>query len=231
MPASAPSYASLTLGEVIRQRLPAVKRSSEELAQAIDVPIEYVNDLIAGRRRAPDPERTDLYPRMTAFLRVGRNDLVNCARAERATQAPTAANPDPVIRRQLLALCEPDTARTLQRRRSRGSNAMLADLLQRVLEVAQSAARRLLEDRTGLRIAALRRGETYASRRVSVLEFLDASLDTLTPEALREFITPRIALWDVDLETGVLRVVLRSQEPQERSRRRPLTRGARAASA
>jgi hypothetical protein len=79
--------------------------------------------------------------------------------------------------------------------------------------------RRVLDDQIGLRLAAAEQGRSYVDMRHQVLEFLDATPETLTPEALAEFIEPRIARWDVDLRTGVLRVVLRAQEPRERSRR------------
>ena len=54
--------------------------------------------------------------------------------------------------------------------------------------------------------------------RLKVLEFLDVTADTLTTDHFAEFVRPRIARWDVDLETGVLRVSLRSQEPRQRPR-------------
>jgi hypothetical protein len=53
------------------------------------------------------------------------------------------------------------------------------------------------------------------------LEFLESTPETLTTDDLARFLQPRVTLWDVDLETGVLRVVLRSQEPRQRHRRRP----------
>ena len=54
--------------------------------------------------------------------------------------------------------------------------------------------------------------------RLKVLEFLDVTADTLTGDHFTEFVRPRIARWDVDLESGVLRVSLRSQEPRQRPR-------------
>jgi hypothetical protein len=55
--------------------------------------------------------------------------------------------------------------------------------------------------------------------RLSVLEFLDATPDTLTTDDVTQFVQPRIARWDVDLDTRVLRVALRGQEPRDRGRR------------
>lgn len=209
-----------TVGDLLRQRLRELKRTSRDLADAVEVPIEYIDELISGSRRPPLPGRTDLYERMTSFLRLGRNDLVNRARAERAGNAPGVA-PRPDVRKLLLELCEPTTAKQLERRRSRGAAAELASLLERVVGVTQGAVRRTLDDQIGLRLTASHSGRSYPDVRLRVLEFLDATPDTVTLDHLAEFVQPRIARWDVDLPTGVLRVVLRSQEPRERVRRAP----------
>lgn len=226
MTASPASKSPATLGELLRRRLREIKRSQEELAEAIEVPAEYVDDLIEGARRPPLPGRTDIYEKMTSFLRLGRNDVVACARAERASAARVGTGPGPDVRRLLLELCEPSRAKELERRRTRrGGAEELAAVMQRVLDVAQGAVRRVLDDRIGLRLAAAERGRSYVAMRLRVLEFLDATPDTLTTDHLTEFLRPRIARWDVDLETGVLRVVLREHEPRPRERRAPATGG------
>ncbi len=212
--------ADATLGSLVRRRLREIGRSPSELAEAIAVPRQYIADLIAGSRRPPLPERTDIYPKMTSFLRLRRNEVVARARAERAEASPTAsAGPAVGVRGQLLALCEPATARALERRRATRGDTELADLLQRLLDVAQGAVRRSLDDQVGLRLQAAERGCTYVAMRFRVLEFLDVTAASLTPDDLREFVEPRIARWDVALETGVLRVVLRPQGPRDRSPR------------
>ena len=224
MTSSPPSKLPVTVGELLRRRLREMKRSPEELAQAVEVPTEYIDDLIAGYREAPLPGRTDVYERMTSFLRLGRRDLAACTRAERASAAPAGpSGPRGEVRRLLLALCEPGTAQELERRRSRGGSAELVDLFRRLLDVAQGAVRRVLDDHIGLRVAAAARGSSYVAMRLKVLDFLDATPGTLTASALTEFLQPRIARWDVELETGVIRVVLR---PWERSPSPPKGRAA-----
>jgi hypothetical protein len=208
-----------TVGELVRQRLKEIGRSSTQLAEAVQVPRSYIDDLIAGHRRPPLPGRTDIYLKMTSFLRLRRNDVATCARGERASALPARA-PAPRVRDMLLELCAPATAAALTRRRSARSAAELSDFFQRVLDVAQSAVLRTLDDQIAVRLAAAERGSTYIEMRGRVLEFLDVTADTLTPEDLKEFLRPRIASWDVDLETGVLRVVLRTREPRDRSAKR-----------
>lgn len=217
-----------TVAELLRQRLKELKRTSKDLAEALEVPTDYIEELISGSRRAPLPGRTDLYERMTSFLRLGRNDLVNRARAERASGSGRASgNLQADVRRQLLDLCEPATAKQLERKRTKNSAAELTGILERLVGVTQGAVRRVLDDQIGLRLSATHAGRSYEDMRLRVLDFLDATPETVTMDHLTEFILPRIARWDVDLKTGVLRVVLRAQEPRERTRRSGRSTGAR----
>src|SRR2546425_1998224 len=134
----------------MRRRLRELKRSPEELAEAAQVPTDYIEDLIASRRRPPLPGRTDLYDRMTTFLRLGRNDLANCARAERAASAPAEpVGPDASIARLLLGMCEPATAKELEQRRALRGSAEFAGYAQRLLDVTQGSVRRMLDDQIG----------------------------------------------------------------------------------
>jgi hypothetical protein len=211
-----------TVGQLVGRRLRELKRTAGELAAAVEVPADYIDDLIAGSRRPPLPGRTDIYPKMTTFLRLGRMEVAACARAERAGDAAAPTGPGTHVREQLLALCEPGTARTLERRRTRrggGGAVELAGFLQRVLDVIQGVVRRALDDPIGMRLAAAGQGSTYLATRFKVLVFLDQTADMLTAADLTEFLRPRIARWDVDLETGVVRVVLRGPAPRERARR------------
>src|SRR3989441_12839613 len=80
----------------------------------------------------------------------------------------------------------------------------------RSLEVAQGFVRRQLDDEVGLRVAATRDGSSYLDARMRLLEFLDTAADSLTPDDCEEFVLPRIAAWDIELETCAMRIVLRS---------------------
>ncbi len=213
--------AAASVGDLLRRRLREIGRTPQQLAEAVSLPPEYIHEIIAGSRRPPRPGRTDIYPKMTSFLRLKRNDVVACALAERSADAsPEATCPDARVRRQFLELCEPETARALERRRGRRGNVELAGFLQRVLDVAQGAVQQTLDDTIGLRLQAAERGCTYEAMRVRILDFLDLTADTLTAQDLADFVWPRIALWDVDVDTGVLRVVLRPYPPRQRPARR-----------
>jgi hypothetical protein len=211
----------IPVGKLVRQRLKEIERTPQELAEAVQLPKKYVDELISGKRRPPLPGRTDVYDRMTTFLKLSRNDLALCASAEREAMAPKRApGPKASIRRLLLEMCEERTAEELEARRVENGGAEMADYTQRLLDIIQGAVRRMLDDQIGLRLSAQGSGRSYEAMRLRVLEFLDATPDTLTADDLQKFFEPRLTTWDVDMETGVLRVVLRSQEPRERQQRR-----------
>lgn len=216
-----------TVRSLIRERLKETGRTSQELARAIELPEAYIEDVLSGDRRPPLPDRTDVYERTTRFLRMGRNELADCATVECKGARDVEAAPPAEVRNEMLSLCAPETARALRRRSGRAGEASLIDLFRRLLDVAQGYARRALTDQIPLRIAATRNGSDYPETRLRVLDFIEASPSTVTRADLAEFLKPKISSWDVDLDTGVLRVILRSAESTELHQRRPMTRSRR----
>ena len=103
MATAAPIKNPVPVGQLLRRRLRELNRTPRELAAAVKVSEGFIADLVAGRRRAPAPGRSDLYTPMAKFLRLHRNDLPTCARAEHAT-APAARRPTPEVRRLTLEL-------------------------------------------------------------------------------------------------------------------------------
>src|SRR5881296_1614259 len=116
MAAATPLKQPVKVGLLMRRRLRELKRTPRELAEAVQVPETYIADLLAGRRRPPAPGRTDVYDRMTKFLRLHRNDLPTCARAEREGDTGGHRRPDVKVRDLLLALCDPVKVRVVNRR-------------------------------------------------------------------------------------------------------------------
>lgn len=218
MAAALPLKRPVKVGELVRRRLRELKRTSRELAEAVQVSEIYIADLVAGRRRPPAPGRMDVYAPMTKFLKLHRNDLPTCAKAERDGETKSRRRPHSDVRRQLLDLCfDPARARALARRLGRRDGVPLERVIVgRLLEVAQGFVRRQLDDDVGIRIAASRDGCTYLEMRMKLMEFLDVTPEGLTPRDCEEFVRPRIAAWEIDLDTHAMRIVLRSQEPAPR---------------
>jgi hypothetical protein len=211
MAAALPLKEPVRVGELVGRRLRELKRTPGELAAAVKVSEDYIVDLVAGRRRPPAPGRSDVYTAMTKFLRLHRNDLPTCARAERGgAEGRRQRRPDARVRKLVLELCAPERAEAIARRFARADGAELeAVAVGRLLEVAQGFARRRLEDEVGLRVAATRDGTTYLETRMRLIEFLDAEAESVTLRDCEEFLRPRIASWDMDFATRAMRIVLR----------------------
>ncbi|MGH7676534.1 MAG: hypothetical protein ACREMV_14805 [Gemmatimonadales bacterium] len=207
---------AVTAGQLMRRRLRELRRTPRELADAVEVPEAYIADLLTGRRHPPAPGRTDVYERVTRFLRLHRNDLSSCVRGERTVSTTTRRRVDPRVRRLLFELCDPTRTRVLARRATGELERLIA---QRLLEVGHSFVRRQLDDHVGMRVAARREGCGYAELRMRLLEFLDTGAESLTPAHYEAFVRPRIAMWDFDLDTRAMRIVLRSQEVTPPGRR------------
>jgi hypothetical protein len=217
MAAALPLKRPVKVGELVRRRLRELKRSPRELAEAVQVSETYIADLVAGRRVPPAPSRMDVYAPMTKFLKLHRNDLPTCAKAERDGTTKSRRRPHPEVRRQMLDLAEPVRARTLMRKLTRKDGVGLERLIVgRLLEIAQGFVRRQLDDDVGIRIAATRDGCTYLERRMKLMEFLDVTPEGLGPADSDEFVRPRISAWDIDLDSHAMKIVLRSQEPAPR---------------
>jgi hypothetical protein len=203
MPQTAPTQ---PVGVLLKRRLKQLEKTSAELAEAVQLPLEYIEALIDGTRRPPQPGWTDLYDRMTQYLKFGRNDLAAAAVAERAALAQAPRRADPRVRELMLALCEPGTAASFQPKpgKPHAADAMA----QRLLEVVQASVR---HDTLAYR-ATMRPGRNHVTMRGRVFEFLDATIDLLNVSDFEEFVRPRVASWDVDRDSGVLRVIFSGRE-------------------
>ncbi len=198
----------VTIGQMVKKRLKELESTPEDLAAAIDIPVAYVEDLMAGRRTPPAPGRTDIYAGMTTFLKLARNELATIAEEEReavAATKPKAIKADVV--RALLALCEPETAKDLAKRARRAGGVEFWTIVQRLLDATRGMIRRSLNDHAALRTTAGRSAVPYSALRMQILDFLEVTPSTLTTEDVAKFLTPYVAKWDFDRETGIMRVV------------------------
>ncbi len=198
----------VTIGQMVKKRLKELESSPEDLAAAIDIPVAYVEDLMAGRRTPPAPGRTDIYAGMTTFLKLARNELATIAEEEReavAATKPKAIKADVV--RALLALCEPETAKDLAKRAKRAGGVEFWTIVQRLLDATRGMIRRSLNDHAALRTTAGRSAVPYSALRMQILDFLEVTPSTLTTEDVAKFLKPYVAKWDFDRETGIMRVV------------------------
>ena len=73
----------MSFSTVVRSRLTALGYAQKDLARATRVAESYISQLLTRKKAPPAPDRTDIYPRMEAFLKLERGDLARLARIQR----------------------------------------------------------------------------------------------------------------------------------------------------
>ena len=71
---------------LVRSRLATLGCAQKDLAQAAQVADSYVSQLLTRKRPLPAPDRTDIYPKMEAFLRLEGGALARLAEIERTEE-------------------------------------------------------------------------------------------------------------------------------------------------
>jgi len=79
---------------------------------------------------------------------------------------------------------------------------------QKLLEVIRKVAKEELNSENWLRLVARLAGRSYEQMRVTLLEFLDTDVFSLSPENCASFLDPLIESWDVDLTSFGMEIVL-----------------------
>jgi hypothetical protein len=79
---------------------------------------------------------------------------------------------------------------------------------QKLLDVIKKVAKEELNSENWLHLVARLAGRSYEQMRVTLLEFLDTDVFSLSPENCVSFLDPLIESWDVDLTTFAMEIVL-----------------------
>src|SRR5581483_38747 len=104
---------------VIRRRLDEFGLEQRDLAKAARVTDSYISQLLSHKRTPPAPNRTDIYEKMDAFLRLPRGELARLADHERKAQLKKALGDEPAplfaeVRDLILRKCQPALTRTVR---------------------------------------------------------------------------------------------------------------------
>jgi transcriptional regulator with XRE-family HTH domain len=200
----------LDFATLVRSRLAELGCAQKDLAQAAQVADSYISQLLTRKRPPPAPDRTDIYPKMEAFLRLERGALGRLAGIERTEELKhrLGQTPEPLFRgfRDLiLAKCvaqKRDEVRVVFERHPFGTLERL--ITQKLLDVVQRIARQELDSENWIRLAARVGSRTHEEMRVMVLEFLDTDIFHVSRENCVAFMDPLVESWDIDL--GSLRI-------------------------
>lgn len=200
---------------LVRQRLIELGFEQKDLASAANVTESYISQLLARKKVPPAPGRTDIYEKIGKFLRLPSGELAKLAELQRREEwKKKIAEPSRPLFEEcrgliLLRKCAPTCRAAVQRIFEKDPFGELERLVtQKLLDVAQGAAREELENEEWLRAVAQKGSRSYEQMRVAILEFLDTDVFNISVENCVSFMDPMIESWDIDLRTFGLEVIL-----------------------
>jgi transcriptional regulator with XRE-family HTH domain len=199
---------------VIKRRLEELGLEQKDLATAAEVTESYVSQLLARKKLPPAPDRTDIYEKMAKFLKLPSDRLSKLAENQRREelQKGLAGPPAPMfaeIRELIVRRCVADKAKQVRAIFEKQPFGELERLVtQKLLDVVKAVVREELNSENWLHLMARLAGRSYEQTRVTLLEFLDTDVFSLSPENFVSFLGPLIESWDVDLATFGMEIVL-----------------------
>ena len=199
---------------VIKRRLEELGLEQKDLATAAEVTESYVSQLLARKKLPPAPDRTDIYEKMATFLKLPGDRLSKLAELQRREELKKelAGPPAPMfgeIRELILRKCVPDQQQQIRAIFEKQPFGELERLVtQKLLDVIKKVAKEELNSENWLHLVARLAGRSYEQLRVTLLEFLDTDVFSLSPENCVSFLDPLIESWDVDLTTFAMEIVL-----------------------
>ena len=215
----------MDFGSVIRGRLKELGFEQKDLAAAAQVTESYISQLLSRKKAPPAPDRTDIYGKMEAFLKLPGDRLSKLADQQRKDELKRALGESPLplhqeVRELVLRKCAPSREgqiRTLFEKEPFGALEHL--VTQKLLDAVKNAARKELESEEWLQAVAQRSDRSYEEMRVLVLEFLDTDVLTVSVDNCVSFLDPLIESWDIDLTSFAMEIVLNRRLAPGHSRR------------
>jgi transcriptional regulator with XRE-family HTH domain len=198
----------------IKQRLEKLGLEQRDLAAAAEVTESYISQLLTRKKLPPAPGRTDIYDKMGEFLKLPSGNLAKLAEHQRKEELKRnlADPPKPLfkeVRELILRKCVPAKEKQIRVIFEKQPFGELERLVtQKLLDVIKKVAKEELNSENWLRLVARLAGRSYEQMRVTLLEFLDTDVLSLSPENCVSFLDPLIASWDVDLTTFGMEIVL-----------------------
>jgi transcriptional regulator with XRE-family HTH domain len=210
---------------VIRHRLKVLGLEQKDLASAAQVTESYVSQLLTGKKAPPTPDRTDIYEKMEAFLKLPNGELSKLAHLQRLEELKGKLENPPAplfkeVREWMLRKCVPDKEKQLRAIFEKQAFGELERLVtQKLLDVVKRVAQRELARGDWLQTGAQLSDRGYAPMPAFVLEFLNTDIFNLSIESRVSFLEPLIESWDIDLETFGMEIVLNQRVAQEHVKR------------
>ena len=192
---------------VIRHRLKELGLEQRDLATAAQVTESYISQLLTGKKAPPAPNRTDIYEKMEAFLKLPSGELSKLANLQRIEELKKNLGdpPEPLfkeVRELILRKCAPDKEKQMRAIFEKQPFGELERLVtQKLMDVVKRGAKQELESEDWLWSVARLSDRGHEQMRVIILEFLDTDIFHVSIENCVSFLEPLIESWVIDLET------------------------------
>jgi len=186
----------------------------KDLATAAEVTESYISQLLARKKLPPGPNRTDIYEKMAKFLKLPSDRLSKLANHQRREELKRSLGDPPAplfkeVRELILRKCAPAKEKQIRAIFEKQPFGELERFVtQKLLDVIKNVAKEELNSENWLHLMARLTGRSYEQLRVTLLEFLDTDVFSLSPENCVSFLDPLIESWDVDLTTFGMEIVL-----------------------
>jgi len=212
----------MEIKELVKHRLEQLGREQRELAAAAEVTESYISQLLTGRKSLPAPNRSDIYEKIEAFLKLPTGELTKLADAQRREELKRKIEEPATplfqeIRELILRKCKSEKTRQLRAIFQKEPFGEIERLVtQKLLDVAKGVAKEEWKNEDWLRVVARLNHKSFQEMRVIVMEFLDTDIFNLSVQNFAYFLEPLIQSWDIDLVTFAMKVVLAPELGRER---------------
>ncbi len=212
----------MNITDLIKHRLEELGHEQRDLAAAAEVTESYISQLLTGKKSLPAPNRSDIYEKIEAFLKLPAGELPKLADVQRKEELRREIE-EPArplfreIRELILRKCKPEKAKQLRPIFEKEPFGEIERLItQKLLDVAKGVAKEEWKNKTWLRVVARLNHKSYEEMRVIVLEILDTDIFNLSVQNFAYFVGPLIESWDIDLVTFGMKIVLAPELGRER---------------
>jgi transcriptional regulator with XRE-family HTH domain len=211
--------------DLIKSRLKELGYEQKELAAAARVTPSFISQLLKRKKVPPSPGRTDIYKKMEKFLELPSGDLSKLADLQRKHELKRRFDSPSLplfgdIREMVLSKCKRIKQKELRHIFEKEPFGEIERIVtQKLLDVAKEITKQGWNDENWLRSLARANHKSYEEMRVTVLEFFDSDIFTLSIQNSIYFLKPLIQSWDIDLRTFNMDIVLTPTLGKERLRR------------
>lgn len=199
---------------MIKQRLEELGLEQRDLARAAEVTESYISQLLTRKKAPPAPSRTDIYDKMSRFLKLPNGELAKLAESDQQAELKKKLTDPPAplfagVRELVLRKCRPNRQREVRSIFEKQAFGELERVVtQKLLDVTKRVAKEELESENWLRLVARLSNRSYEEMRVAILEFLDTGIFDISVSNCLSFLEPLIESWDIDLGTFGMEIVL-----------------------